>query len=106
MRRRPCTCRRIILPADDVSAGVPNAAHSDLLSVAAVDESRVWQALTMRAWYSVVGRRGYALEDGAGFLSERGAVPGDELVRGEGRKEMEFRGRARNALPPAGVPKP
>lgn len=72
--------RRAILPADDIDAGVPNAGHADLLSVAAVDESQGWQFLTLRAWHSVTGRRGYALEDAGGFLANRGAMPGDELV--------------------------
>lgn len=70
---------RVVMPAAEVEGGVPNAPDTDLLTLAAVDESQGWQFLTLRAWASVAGRRGYLLEGGAAFLERRGAAAGDVL---------------------------
>lgn len=72
--------KRVILPAEDLEAGVPNCGDADVFTLAAVDESQTWQFPTLRAWHTVAGRRGYLLEAAAEFLSSRAVVAGDTLV--------------------------
>lgn len=72
--------KRVILPAMEVDVGVPNATEGEVFTLAAVDESQGWHFPTLRAWQSVVGRRGYLLEGSDAFLTARGAMPGDSLV--------------------------
>lgn len=72
--------KRIILPAEDLEDGIPNALECDFFTLAAVDESQGWHFPTLKAWNSVTGRRGYLLEGAADFLAARGAVAGDKLV--------------------------
>ena len=72
--------QRVILPAEEVEDAVLNASNLDVMTIAAVDESNGWQFVTLRAWHSVVGRRGYLLEGAGRFLTARGGIPGDVLV--------------------------
>ena len=72
--------KRIILPAEDLDEGIPNALECDVFTLAAVDESQGWHFPSLKAWNSVTGRRGYLLEGTAAFLAARGAVAGDKLV--------------------------
>ncbi len=72
--------RRVILPAAAVEAALPAARAAEALTLAAVDESGGWRLPALRAWVTVTGARGYALEGAAGFLAARRAAPGDALV--------------------------
>jgi hypothetical protein len=74
------TSRRVVMPVPEVEAGVPNAASTDLLTLAAVDESQRWHFPTLLAWTNVAGRRGYLLEGLAEMLANRGAREGDALL--------------------------
>ncbi len=71
---------RVILPAAAVEAALPAARAAEALTLAAVDESGGWRLPALRAWATVTGARGYALEGAAGFLAARRAAPGDALV--------------------------
>lgn len=72
--------QRVILPADEVEETILNAKNLNVMTLAAVDESNGWQFFTLRAWHSVVGRRGYLIEGAGRFLTARGGIPGDVLV--------------------------
>lgn len=72
--------RRVILSAQEVEEAMPCAQKQEACIVAAVDECQCWHFLTLRAWHSVAGRRGYLLEGAENFLAARGAGPGDYLV--------------------------
>jgi hypothetical protein len=74
------TSRRVVMPVPEVEAGIANAASTDLLTLAAVDESQRWHFPTLHAWTNVAGRRGYLLEGLAEMLANRRARAGDCLL--------------------------
>lgn len=89
--------RRVILNAQDVEEAMPCAQKHEACIVGVVDEHQCWHFLTLRAWHSVAGRRGYLLEGAESFLAARGAGPGDYLVlyrsRNHSPPRMELRQR-------------
>jgi len=75
--------RRIVLPAHQASQGLVNITaenNGHVYTLAAVDESRGWQFMTLRSWYSVTQRLGYFMEDGNDFLKSRDAQVGDYFM--------------------------
>lgn len=75
--------RRIVLPAFQASQGLVNTSpenNGHVYTLATVDESRGWQFMTLRSWYSVTDRLGYFIEDGNDFLKSRDAEVGDYFM--------------------------
>ena len=74
--------RRIVLPAHQTSQGLANISpeNGHVYTLAAVDESRGWQFMTLRSWYSVTHRLGYFVEDEGDFLKSRDANVGDYFM--------------------------